>query len=298
MPYEHDDLGLRIIGYNTPIRFYDPTRTLRAEIFLQTDNTLNIGGISGGGGTGAEINIAALTDGHFLMVAVDPDLVNSRAVTAGTGIDIVDHGPGNTFIISVDTSDFVTEGPDMDLVWTGESVAIGRGGDTILLYDSGGLPVAEFAATDAGLTAALAAAGAGDVVELPDVTITGGPWTVSAGTLRGHSRFGSVLDGQVTISTDCHLERLSVIRSEDDVGALYCVALEEDARVEGCLLSMTNATGDAYGVYAQHDGDCYANDNIVFATGGGDGYGYYADGAEMWVSGGYVEASTAPVGVA
>ena len=207
-------------------------------------------------------------------------------------------GEGDTTYVSIVQEVEIGEGPGIDVTGTSPNQTVGLGGDTVLLYDSGGQPVAEFAATDAGLTAALAAAGAGDVVELPDVTITGGPWTVSAGTLRGHSRFGSVLDGQVTVSTDCHLERLFVIRSEDDVGALYCVALEEDARVEGCLLSMTNATGDAYGVYAQHDGDCYANDNIVFATGGGDGYGYYADGAEMWVSGGYVEASTAPVGVA
>lgn len=49
MPYEHDDLGLRIIGYNTPIRFYDPTRTLRAEIYLQPNNTLNVGGLTTGG---------------------------------------------------------------------------------------------------------------------------------------------------------------------------------------------------------------------------------------------------------
>lgn len=49
MPYEHDDRGLRIIGYNTPIRFYDPTRTLRAEIYLQSNNTLNVGGLTTGG---------------------------------------------------------------------------------------------------------------------------------------------------------------------------------------------------------------------------------------------------------
>jgi len=49
MPFEHDDQGLRIIGYNQPIRFYDPTRTLRAEIYLQPDNTLNVGGLTAGG---------------------------------------------------------------------------------------------------------------------------------------------------------------------------------------------------------------------------------------------------------
>lgn len=49
MPFEHDDLGLRIIGYNQPIRFYDNNRTLRAEIYLQSNNTLNVGGLTTGG---------------------------------------------------------------------------------------------------------------------------------------------------------------------------------------------------------------------------------------------------------
>lgn len=187
----------------------------------------------------------------------------------------------------------VAEGPGIDIV---DGTTVGLGGDTILVYHSDGSAVAEFAATDVGLTAALAAMADGDTVELPSLTLTGGPWTIAHGTLRGKS-LATVLDGQVNVSDDCRLEGASVIRSEDDAGALYCVALAAGARVEGCLLSITNATGDAYGVYAQHDGDCYANDNIVLATGGSNGYGFYADGAEMWVTGGYVEASTAPVGV-
>jgi hypothetical protein len=205
-------------------------------------------------------------------------------------------GDGDTTYVSIVQEVEIGEGAGIDVTGTSPEQTVGLGGDTVLLYDSGGEPVAEFDPDSAGLTAALAAMVAGNVVELPDVTITGGPWTVEHGTLRGHSRFGSVLDGQVTVSANCHLERLSVIRSEDDAGALCCVALAADARVEGCLISMINATGDAYGVYAQHDSDCYANDCIVIAT-GGSGYAYYADGAEMWVSGGYVEASTAPVGV-
>ena len=212
-------------------------------------------------------------------------------------LPVADPEGGDTTYVSIVQEVEIGEGPGIDVTGASPNQTVGLGGDSVLLYDSAGAPCAEFAATSAGLVLALAAAGAGDTVELPSVTITGGPWTVTHGTLRGHSRFGSVLDGVVTVSTDCQLERLSVVISGDDAGALHCVELEEDARVEGCFVSMTNATGDAYGVYAQHDGDCYANDNIVFATGGGDGYGYYADGAEMWVSGGYVEASTAPVGV-
>src|SRR5512139_2336651 len=62
----------------------------------------------------------------------------------------------------------MTEGPDIDII----GQTIGRGGDMILLFDSGGNPVAEYAATGAGLIAALAAATSGDIVEIPALTIT------------------------------------------------------------------------------------------------------------------------------
>jgi len=57
MPYEIDDQGLRIIGYNEPIRFYDNNRVLQASIFLKPDNTLNVGGTVGGGGGGGTTTI-------------------------------------------------------------------------------------------------------------------------------------------------------------------------------------------------------------------------------------------------
>ena len=52
--YEHDDLGLRIIGYNQGVFFYDPTRALRCELYLGADNALHssCGTIVGGGGGG------------------------------------------------------------------------------------------------------------------------------------------------------------------------------------------------------------------------------------------------------
>lgn len=40
--YEYDDKGLHVIGYNQGIFFHSPDRTLRQQIYLQTDNTLNI----------------------------------------------------------------------------------------------------------------------------------------------------------------------------------------------------------------------------------------------------------------
>jgi hypothetical protein len=63
----------------------------------------------------------------------------------------------------------VGEGPGIDVVANSQ---VGLGGDTILLYDSGGAPVAEYAPTEAGLTAAVAAATAGDTIVIPSMTIT------------------------------------------------------------------------------------------------------------------------------
>jgi hypothetical protein len=61
---------------------------------------------------------------------------------------------------------FILEGPDIDLVVAGLNVTVGRGGDKILLFDSGGNPIAEYAATNAGLVAAVAAATSGDIIRL------------------------------------------------------------------------------------------------------------------------------------
>jgi hypothetical protein len=48
MPYEVDDLGLRVIGVGEPIQFYDDNRVLRQEISLNADGTLSIGSLNVG----------------------------------------------------------------------------------------------------------------------------------------------------------------------------------------------------------------------------------------------------------
>jgi len=182
----------------------------------------------------------------------------------------------------------ILEGPGIDITGAAPATTVGLGGDTVLLYDSAGAPCAEFAATSAGLTlalAALAAAGAGGV-ELPDVTITGGPWTVSAGTLRGHSRWGSVLDGLLIIQADAKAERLSVIRSENDANPVVGIELEEDGRAEGCFISVTNAGGDVYGIFGAPAGNCYSEGNLFDLSASGTAYGFYVDGATLYATGG------------
>jgi len=91
MPYEHDDQGLRIIGYNTPIRFYDPTRTLRAEIFLQSNNTLNVGGLTTGG-----------SDNTFMVAsAYIGDTANAKATLGLT----INQGAADDEILALKSSD-------------------------------------------------------------------------------------------------------------------------------------------------------------------------------------------------
>lgn len=95
------------------------------------------------------------------------------------------------------TGDNVGEGPGIDLNLSGGIEYIGLGGDSILLYDSGGNPVAEFTATSAGLDAALAAATAGDVVLLPACTIAA-DHTIPANVELTGTGVNSVLSGNIT----------------------------------------------------------------------------------------------------
>lgn len=182
-------------------------------------------------------------------------------------------GEGETTYINIVQEVEIGEGPGTDVTGTSPNQTVGLGGDTILLYDSGGAPVAEFAATDAGLTAALAAATAGDVVELPAVTITGGPWTVANGTLRGHSRFGSVLDGQVTLSDGTEMENLTIRRTANDSTTIYgvvCPVAPGAACVTNCTIRVVqNGAGDGYGILSYGRGSLGTGSfapGLVFST--------------------------------
>lgn len=144
----------------------------------------------------------------------------------------------------------VIEGPGIDVVGND---TVGIGGDSILLYDSGGSPCAEYVATDAGLTAALAAMTAGDTVELPSVTIVGGPWTIAHGTLCAKS-LATVLSGQVNLSDGTHLENCCVHRDESSASDIYGIVVPDAgcvAYVRGCNVYVNNSgAGMGIGVLA------------------------------------------------
>ncbi len=150
--------------------------------------------------------------------------------------------------------DTATEGPGIDLI----DQQVGLGGDTILLYDSGGNPVAEYAATSAGLDLASAAATAGDVVLIPAVTIDGNHTLAAGVTYHGLGRRATVLTGQITLSNGTTLQGLSVTRTANDANTLIAVVGPSSgtAYVYDCDISALQAgAGVGYALYEQSGGE-------------------------------------------
>lgn len=114
MPLQLDDLGLKLIGNNfRGLKFLDDNGTLQAEIYLDSVNRLNIGGVvvagagdggasgsSGGGGGGATFPSAA----PFLLLATDTALSGERVFTPGSGLTASDGGAGGAYTLAVDTT--------------------------------------------------------------------------------------------------------------------------------------------------------------------------------------------------
>jgi hypothetical protein len=103
MPIEFDDQSLRIIGYNVKaLQFYDDSRVLQQEIYLQSDDTLNIGDTDTASGAGGSLTTHAL-DGsahvgvlassqapQFLLKDGTRNIEGNLGVDAGKTIDGVD----------------------------------------------------------------------------------------------------------------------------------------------------------------------------------------------------------------
>jgi len=146
----------------------------------------------------------------------------------------------------------VSEGPDIDLVSTSGGVQVGRGGDTIITFDDGGNPVAEYAATSTGF--GLALAGGAPVVWLYGYTITGNH-TIPAGYhVIGNQRDTSILSGLITLSSGSTLTNLSVIRTANDANTLIGVGGPGTGTgyLYGCRVACTQSgAGASYAVAAR-----------------------------------------------
>lgn len=237
---------------------------------------------------------------HFLLKmnagATDPvwAAFDWDDIAAAAGADMVHThdaaGEGGTL------THLITEGPDIDLVVAAGITTVGRGGDTVLLFDSGGNPLAEFAATSAGLDAASAAAAAGDVVWMPAVTIIDDHVFTAGVHYIGVSRWASILTGEITLGNATTLEICSITRTANDANDLKGIIAPAAgiARIRDCSISCTQAgAGDAYAVAVESGGSVegwgsYLNGDSA----GGNGYAGFVTAGNLYLYGGRCVGST------
>lgn len=189
------------------------------------------------------------------------------------------------------TGGIMTEGPGIDLLGS----AIGLGGDTILLYHTGGNPVTEYALTLAGLTAALAAMTTGEWVRINAAcTITGNITIPTGGELRADSHNQITIVGQITTNSNSKLIGIKVANIANDANALYGVVgpSSGSAYLSNCdISSIQSGAGNAYAVGAINgltvgNGNLYVDDCKLYGSSvGGSGYGGRSTRGYLYVTG-------------
>jgi hypothetical protein len=220
----------------------------------------------------------------------------------------------------------IGEGPGIDLTVANDITTVGLGGDTVLVYHDNGDPVEEYAT----ITLALASCVSGDAVFVPGGTFTENI-TIPAGVGVHSMGNRTTIAGTVTLGgANSHLMNITIAISDSSAGDLigvigpssgmaylrdvwisvtnngagnaYSIQVD-DGDIEammGRMEAITNGGGDAIGMYcpAEKVGIGYSDNNLVYAqaTNGGDGYAFKTEGGDMYAFGGFVEASTSPVG--
>jgi hypothetical protein len=132
----------------------------------------------------------------------------------------------------------------------------------IILYSGS---ATEYAATDAGMALAIAAASSGDTIWIPPVSLTN-DYIVPAGvTVAGASISDVVLSGQVTLNASATIEHVTITRSKNDASVYYGVIGPDTgtAYIKQCWVSVTQSGGGSgYGV------SCYGMNGNLQVYGG------------------------------
>lgn len=170
----------------------------------------------------------------------------------------------------------LTGGVDIQVTET----TVDRAGNVVLLFDSGGALLAEYAATSAGVDAALAAQAADDVIWCPPVEIDGDHTLTAGGYLEGCGT-RTTFTGLITHAAGSHLANCQIVRDGDEAGGLVGVLGPDSGTgyLRDVFVSVTNSGGPAVGVktrggeVAIHDGSVWATATAVDA----DAYGVYTD---------------------
>ena len=187
----------------------------------------------------------------------------SDTLNAVVGSGVVNLGSTTTVLSS---STIIRAGPDITVSTVSAVTTVARKGNGVLLKSGSGALLGEY--TTASL--AIAAAAAGDIVELPAGTNTETIVQVASTTLRGSGRKATILTGQVTGASSSILEDLSVIRTASDATKLI-------------------------GFLSASSGDSYINDCeiVVTQSGAGTGYGISVQAGNVYMQGGRLVGSTA-----
>jgi hypothetical protein len=177
-------------------------------------------------------------------------------------------GAGGVLVVPSSASIPPTAGPDIRV----SGYQVSRAGAGVLLFDSGGAVLREYAT----ITAALADSADGDVVEASQGTYTEDVTVPAGRILRGADRAGCIIAGTVTVKGT--LSHCSVIRTANSATALTGVvsgAEGDEGALDDVTIDVQNSGGPAYAVYMAAGGDITAREADLLAEVGTDGYAAY-----------------------
>lgn len=188
-----------------------------------------------GGGAGNDLTYITVDD-------ESANAPNSRQAAEGADIDFVDAGAGSTFTIL-------------------------RAGNVILRFDNGATQLVEYAKTGAGLTAALAAAAAGDIVWLPPGTYTADQTIPDDVTVIGYG-WNTIIAGEVTLGDGSILKDLKVYVYESSAATLRAITGPADGETAYCLYVYAycenTGAGEAYAASGAGDGDLHLYECVLY----------------------------------
>ena len=242
----------------------------------------------GGGGGGAPV------DAEYLTLALDGTLTDERVLNVTGGVTLLDNGANSTYDVTVHDEVTLGVGSDPALALVGQELTLTSHLFLIILYS--GVTATTYANTDVGMAAAIAAAGAGDTIWLPPCALANDYVIPSGVTVVGESIEDCVLSGEITLSSGSALENLSIVRSEDEVGAIYGIvegAGAITAVIKNLAIDVANATGPAYGVFMENAGTVRAYDTEILAETGSVGYAAYVGSGSFYQYGGRANGTTA-----
>lgn len=168
---------------------------------------------------------AAPANESYVVLAASSYLQNERVLTAGADVAVTDAGAGN-------------------------AVTVARAGNKVLLFDAANDVLREYAKSGAGLTAALAAAASGDVVQCPPGTYSGDFVVPARVTLAG-SGWTTVLSGEVSLLNGAYIVGLKISVSESSAGTLRGLTGPDDGSACALLVNVVcenTGAGSAYAV--------------------------------------------------